>query len=322
MLFDDPAAPIIWTRVSKRSEHPVEAPRLVCALLEFELDRIDRHGIRPLKVATTVDEPTDAVPLAVGIERKAPRGDGRGLPGKCQVDEDLRSHCRVPFFHRSRVRALSQARGPRHPWRDPRDHRQASSGHTPIRAPNRCRCSRSLGHPPRHELLATQCRFSPRRRRESDCGAGELYADALRAFSGSARWQREGRLGWCCAWTCFKRHLNLDKVLFKACHSKSWHATHSCFKRHLESNNVLFKALKPSLDPGLAPIWFRGHAAGYDPAAAPFAERITKDKPCREQFEESTNDSTRAANTPGTSTNTLSARVGGLVLPKYQHDPA
>src|SRR5947208_15360142 len=98
MLFDDPAAPIIWTRVSKRSEHPVEAPRLVCALLEFELDRIDRHGIRPLKVATTVDEPTDAVPLAVGIERKAARGHRRGLPGKYQVHQVLRRHCRMPLF--------------------------------------------------------------------------------------------------------------------------------------------------------------------------------------------------------------------------------
>src|SRR5437763_1179052 len=39
MLFDDQAAPIIRTRVSKRSEHPVEAPRLVCALLELELAR-------------------------------------------------------------------------------------------------------------------------------------------------------------------------------------------------------------------------------------------------------------------------------------------
>src|SRR5438552_5024112 len=275
MLFDDPAAPIIRTRVSKRSEHPVQAPRLVCALLELELDRIDRHGIRPLKIATTVDEPTDAVPLAVGIERKAPRGDGRGLPGKCQVDEDLRSHCRVPFFHdRSRVRALSQARGPRHPWRDPRDHRQASSSHTPIRAPNRCRCSRSLGHPPRHELLATQCRFSPRRRRESDCGAGELYADALRAFSGSARWQRECRLGWCCAWTCFNRTVNFVKVLFKACHSKSWHATHSCFKRHLESNNVLFKALngawtQVSMPGGLIVSRTRSGSRSFFGAASP-----------------------------------------------------
>src|SRR5256886_4822671 len=243
MLFDDPAAPIIWTRVSKRSEHPVEARGLVCTLLELELDRIDRHGIRPLKIATTVDEATDAVLLAIGVERKAPCGDGRGLPGKCQVDEDLRSHCRAPFFHdRSRVRALSQARGLRHPLRDPRDHQRASSGHTPIRAPNMCRCSRSLGHPPRHELLAPRCRFSPRRRRESDCGAGELYADALRALSGSARWQREARLGRYCALTCFKRNVDLDKVLFKACHSRSRLASHSCFKRHLESNNVPFKA--------------------------------------------------------------------------------
>src|SRR2546429_1813612 len=150
MLFDDPAAPIIRTRVSKRSEHPVQAPRLVCALLELELDRIDRHGIRPLKIATTVDEPTDAVPLAVAIERKAPRGDARGLPGKRQIDKDLRSHCQAPVYHdRSRVRASSRTRGPRHPWRDPRDHRRAPPGDTPPTAPHMRPCPPSPGLPPR-----------------------------------------------------------------------------------------------------------------------------------------------------------------------------
>src|SRR5256885_12816910 len=154
MLFDDPAAPIIRTRVSKRSEHPVEAPRLVCALLELELDRIDRHGIRSLKVATTVDEPTEAVPLAVGIERKAPRGDGRGLPGKCQVDEDLRSHCRAPFCHdRARVRALSQARGPRHPLRDPRDHRRGFYGCKAQITYNKVLITHLSGPPPRPLFL-------------------------------------------------------------------------------------------------------------------------------------------------------------------------
>ena len=44
--------------------------------------------------------------------------------------------------------------------------------------------------------------------------------------------------------TCFKRNVNVDKMLFKAYLNRSWPATDSCFKRHLEPNNMLFKALK------------------------------------------------------------------------------